>query len=151
MIYALAHFADATVAVREVDPVTGAILRYCDEAGNTLDRTDIPTFIGEQVFPDWALPDPAPVVSSSTLPRRMSKLDFVALLGDNVFTALLGMAHQSIDVEKFVKMIDWATPDSDGTSIDRDDPRVQKIVELEPALVAQGIVSEGWAQGVLDA
>ena len=43
------------------------------------------------------------------------------------FTALLGLARESVEVEKFVKMIDWATPDADGTSIDLDDPRVQAV------------------------
>ena len=85
----------------------------------------------------------APVV------RRVSKLEFVARLGDDEFTALLGLARESVDVEKFVKMIDWATPDADGTSIDLDDPRVQAVSGLEPTLVALGKTQLGWAARVL--
>lgn len=81
--------------------------------------------------------------------RRVSKLEFVARLGDDEFTALLGLARESVDVEKFVKMIDWATPEADGTSIDLDDPRVRAVSGLEPVLIALGKTQPGWAARVL--
>ena len=91
---------------------------------------------------------PQPVVISPVV-RRVSKLEFVARLGDAEFTALLGLARESVEVEKFVKMIDWATPDADGTSIDLDDPRVQAVSGLEPVLIALGKTQPGWAARVL--
>ena len=81
--------------------------------------------------------------------RRMSKLEFVGRLGDAAFTELLELSKTSVSIEKFVKMIDWATPDADGTSIDLDDPRVQSVAMLEPLLISRGAVIEGWAAGVL--
>lgn len=82
--------------------------------------------------------------------RHLTKLEFVALLG-NAYVALLAMAKQSVEIEAFVKLIDWATPDANtGYSIDLDDPRMAQLQVLEPALVAQGVVVEGWASGVLN-
>lgn len=56
-------------------------------------------------------------------PRRMTKLDFIGLLTDDEFRDLLLAARVNVDVEKFVRLMDWATPEDDKTSIDRDDPR----------------------------
>ena len=81
--------------------------------------------------------------------RRVSKLEFVARLGDEEFTALLSLARESVEVEKFVKMIDWASTEQDGTSIDLDDPRVQAVSGLESTLVALGKTQPGWAARVL--
>ena len=79
----------------------------------------------------------------------MTRLAFVARLGEPAFVALLAMAKQSLEVEAMVKLIEWAQPDPDGTSIDLDDPRFQKLHDFEPVLVAQGVVDAGWADGVL--
>lgn len=80
---------------------------------------------------------------------RLSKLNFISRIGDAAFTYLLEAAKTSIAIEKFVKMIDWATPESDGTSIDTNDYRVQELRILEPLLISQGIVEAGWADLVL--
>lgn len=92
------------------------------------------------------IPQPEVVVQVA---RRVSKLEFVARLGDVEFTALLGLARESVEVEKFVKMIDWASTEADGTSIDLDDPRVRAVSDLEPTLVALGKTLPGWAARVL--
>lgn len=55
--------------------------------------------------------------------RRLSKLQFIAKLGPE-FDTLFAASKQSLEVEKFMKMLDWATPEADGTAIDLDDPRV---------------------------
>lgn len=81
--------------------------------------------------------------------RRVSKLEFVARLGDPAFTVLIEMAPASSQIAKLIKMIDWATPEPDGTSIDLDDPRVQSIADVEAVLVGIGVVEAGWAAGVL--
>lgn len=83
--------------------------------------------------------------------RLLTKLEFVALLGNSAYVALLAMARQSVEVEAFVKLIDWATPDREtGYSIDLDDPRMAQLSTLEPALIGQGAVAEGWASEVLN-
>ena len=108
---------------------------------------DLPSH--ENIYPyDTYNHIPKPEVVAPVV-RRVSKLEFVARLGDDEFTALLGLARESVDVEKFVKMIDWATPEADGTSIDLDDPRVQAVSGLEPVLIALGKTQPGWAARVL--
>lgn len=80
---------------------------------------------------------------------RLTKLDFIGRIGDAAFTKLLELSASSVDVMKLVKLVDWATPDPDGTSIDLDDARVQKVREMEPMLVSLGVVTAGWADSVL--
>lgn len=83
--------------------------------------------------------------------RLLTKLEFVVLLGMPAYVALLGMARQSVEVEAFVKLIDWATPDKEtGYSIDLDDPRMAQLAVLEPALIAQNAATAGWASEVLN-
>ena len=82
--------------------------------------------------------------------RRVTKLEFVARIGEAVYIAILGLAAESIDIAAWVKLLDLATPDPDGTSIDLDDPRtLAGLNALEPVLIAQGVVSAGWASGVV--
>ena len=134
--------------------LNGHVVRYTDLEGNTIAD---PVGYGGAVIdanpptPAWALPDPVAEQPSAPPSRRLSKLQFIERIGDAAFTALLGAARQSVEVEKFVKLIDWATPEPDGTSIDLDDPRVRKLSELEPLLISLGVVSEGWAWEVLNA
>ena len=77
--------------------------------------------------------------------RCLTKLDFVALLGDS-FPAILAASKASVDVEMFVKMLDWATPDPDSTSVDLDDPRVSTGLTM---LEAGGLLPTGKAQEIL--
>ena len=77
--------------------------------------------------------------------RRLTKLEFVALLGAD-FTAILSAAKVSVDVEAFVMMVTLATPDPDGYSIDLDDPRMQALYQLEAA----GVLGSGRAQEILN-
>lgn len=88
------------------------------------------------------------VVSSPV--RRVTKLEFVARIGEAVYIAILGLAAESIDMAAWVKLLDWATPEPDGTSVDLDDPRtIAGLQALEPTLIALGKVTEGWAAGVV--
>lgn len=106
------------------------------------DHTDIYPFATY----NHTLQKPAP---AAPVQRRVSKLELVSRLGDAAFTDLLELSKTSVGIEKFVKMIDWATPEPDGTSIDLDDPRAQDVRGLEPLLISRGKVSAGWADGVL--
>lgn len=82
--------------------------------------------------------------------RRLTKLEFIGRMGEQVFIAILGMAQQSVEMAAWVEMVRMTTPEPDGTSIDLDDPRtVAGLNAIEPVLVAQGIVSAGWAAGVV--
>ncbi len=82
---------------------------------------------------------------TSTGPRRLTKLAFVGRLG-NDFATILAASKQSIQVEMFVRMLDWATPDPDGTSVDLDDPRVAGALQ---ALESGGLIAAGRAQEIL--
>ena len=82
--------------------------------------------------------------------RRLTKLELIGRMGEAVFVAIIGMAQQSAEMAVWVEMVRMTTPDPDGTSIDLDDPRtVAGLNALEPVLIAQGVVSEGWAAGVV--
>lgn len=82
--------------------------------------------------------------------RRVTKLEFVARIGEAVYIAILGLAAESTDMAAWVKLLDWATPEPDGTSVDLDDPRtIAGLQALEPTLIALGKVTEGWAAGVV--
>ena len=82
--------------------------------------------------------------------RRITKLELIGRMGEQVFVAILSMAQQSIEMAAWVEMVRMATPDPDGTSIDLDDPRtLAGLNALEPVLIAQGVVSAGWASGVV--
>ena len=82
--------------------------------------------------------------------RRVTKLEFVARIGEAVYIAILGLAAESIDIAAWVKLLDWATPEPDGTSVGLDDPRtIAGLQALEPTLIALGKVTEGWAAGVV--
>lgn len=71
---------------------------------------------------------PGPVVK-----RRVTKLEFVGRLGDD-YIHLLVASKSNVGIEAFMNMIDWATPDPDGTSLDLDDPRiVGALGQLEQA------------------
>ncbi len=77
--------------------------------------------------------------------RRLTKLEFVGRLGVN-YASILQASKASVDVEMFVKSLDWATPDADGTSVDLDDPRVAGALQM---MEAGGILPAGTADTVL--
>ena len=82
--------------------------------------------------------------------RRLTKLELIGRMGEAVFVAIIGMAQQSVEIAAWIEMVRMTTPDPDGTSIDLDDPRtLAGFNALEPVLIAQGIVPEGWAAGVV--
>ena len=97
-----------------------------------------------------ALPEEdAPV--QVVIKRRLTKLEFIERLGDAAFAAVLEMAKVSPDLNAWVEKVKMATPDPDGTSVDLGDPRtIAGVNALEPALIAQGVVAAGWADGVLN-
>lgn len=131
----------------------GRVVRYVDLNGVLLFDA-VPTGHSSSVV-DANPPTPAwhvePVVEPDPVPafalRRITKLAFVGLLGAD-FSTILTAAKASVEVELFVKMLDWATPEADGTSIDLDDPRV--IYALN-TLEAAGLIGEGRAQEILGA
>lgn len=77
-------------------------------------------------------------------PRKLSKLGFIGRIGDE-FVGILTAARSNVQVEMFVRMLDWATPDPDGTSVDLDDPRVVTALDT---LEAVGLLGAGRAQEI---
>ena len=88
---------------------------------------------------------PQPPVAVVAPLRRVTKLGFVERLGAD-YTPLLVASKTSVPIEAFMKMIDWAAPDPDGTSIDLDDPRLTgALAQLEQA----GAIAVGRAAEIL--
>lgn len=77
-------------------------------------------------------------------PRRLTKLQFIGKIGDE-FAGILTAAKTNVQVEMFVRMLDWATPDPDGTSVDLDDPR---MIAALTTLEAAGLIAAGRAQEI---
>lgn len=77
-------------------------------------------------------------------PRRLTKLAFIGKIGSE-FAGILTAAKTNVQVELFVRMLDWATPDPDGTSVDLDDPRV---VDALTMLESAGLIGSGRAQEI---
>lgn len=100
---------------------------------------------------EYALHNHNKVIEVVEVPkRRLTKLEFIGRMGEQVFIAILGMAQQSVEMAAWVELVRMATPDPDGTSVDLDDPRtIAGLNALEPVLIGQGVVAEGWAAGVV--
>lgn len=96
---------------------------------------------------EWIEPGPEAPQSG---PRRVSKLQFIDRLGDAAYIAILSMAKVSVEIEGWVKRMEYATPDADGTAIDLADPRtIAGVNAIGQILEAQSVVAPGWAEGVL--
>lgn len=78
--------------------------------------------------------------------RRLTKLEFVALLGD-AFSAILTAAKSSVQAEAWVKVVELATPDPDTYSIDLDDPRLELGLR---AFEAMNVIDTGTTKRVLN-
>jgi|WetSurSiteA1Bulk_404760.scaffolds.fasta_scaffold45880_2 hypothetical protein len=79
--------------------------------------------------------------------RRLSKLEFIELLTDTEYVTILTAAKESVQIEAWIRKMELATPDDDGTSIDLDDPRTQGGVQ---ALELIGLIGEGRAEEILN-
>ena len=77
--------------------------------------------------------------------RRLTKLEFVALLGP-AFTAILAAAKVDVQAEAWVKMVELATPDPDTYSIDLNDPRLEQGLRAFEAL---SVIEAGTTERVL--
>jgi hypothetical protein len=102
----------------------------------------------EQVYeflpgPDDPTPEPQPVYGGR---RRLSKLEFIDLLADAEYVTILAAAKESVQIEAWIRKMELATPDQDGTSIDLDDPRTQGGVQ---ALELIGLLGAGRAEEIL--
>jgi hypothetical protein len=83
--------------------------------------------------------------------RKLTKLEFIELLGPVAYQTILTMSHTSVVVESEVKKFELATPDLDGTSVNLDDQRTIFFIQsIAPVLEAQGIVTSNWAESVLN-
>lgn len=95
------------------------------------------------------LEEDAPITAPTK--TRLTKLEFIERLGDSAFAAVLEMTKVSPELAAWVEKVRLATPDPDGTSVDLSDARtIAGVHALESALIAQGVVEAGWADGVLN-
>ena len=88
----------------------------------------------------------APAVVPPQAARRLTKLGFIGRIGAD-FAAILSASKVNVEVELFVRMLDWATPEPDGTAVDLDDARVIGALQ---ALEAAGLLGTGRAQEILN-
>lgn len=112
------------------------VYRYAADAPIAWDTMGFDTHTHTSITETTPAPAPGP--------RRLSKLAFIGCIGDE-FAGILTAAKTNVQVELFVRMLDWATPDPDGTSVDLDDPRV---VEALTTLEAAGLLGAGRAQEI---
>lgn len=112
------------------------VYRYAADAPIEWDGMGFDTHSHTQIAID------APVQQQG--PRRLTKLAFIGRIGGE-FAGILTAAKTNVQVELFVRMLDWATPDPDGTSVDLDDPRV---VDALDTLEAAGVIATGRAQEI---
>ena len=122
---------------------------------------DTPLPLPEHLTTDWRLEEVSIAAVAPDAPaapetmyvgrRRLTKQEFLDLLGDAAVTFILSAAKTDIEVEKWVKRLDLTTPDPDGTSIDLDDPRtVAGVATIGAAMASLGVASAEWVQGVLN-
>ena len=110
---------------------------YAYTADEAVDWQDYP-FTDFNHIPQADVPIVAPT-------RRVTKLEFVGRLGDD-YIPLLVAAKSNVAIEAFMKMIDWATPEADGTSLDLSDARIiVALAQLEQA----GAIGSGRAAEIL--
>lgn len=79
--------------------------------------------------------------------RRLTKLEFIALFTDAEYVSLIAAAKNSVPLEAWMKKLEYAAPDADGTSIDLDGPATQSGVH---ALEMLGLLATGRAQEILN-
>ena len=115
---------------------TGEIV-YSYSADEAVDSTDYP-------FADF---NHIPQADASVVAprRRVTKLEFVGRLGSD-YIPLLVAAKSNVAIEAFMKMLDWATPEADGTSLDLCD---QRIVEALTQLEQAGAIAAGRAAEIV--
>lgn len=113
----------------------------------------------EHLGADWVLESVSVAQGTASEPdtrvyggrRRLTKLEFIALFGDAAYVAILAMARESVQIEAWVRMLELATPNLDGTSVDLDEARtIDGMQAIGAVLAAQGVVGETWAAGVLN-
>lgn len=136
-------------AFRATNSETAEVVEYDADQPQAEHRD--PPWTLEQVFVATPTPDETPDTRMFGGRRKLTKLEFVALLGQQAYGAILMVAKTEVAVEMWVRMIDLATPDLEsGYSIDLDDPRTQYGVQALGAMLAQAqVVPADWAATVL--
>lgn len=101
--------------------------------------------------------DQAPIVSGTPEPRyggrrMLTRLEFIDLLGDDVYEAALTMQKTSVQMEGWVKRLEMAAPDADGRSVNLEDPRTVAGIQCLGFLCGptmQNLVGATWSEEVL--
>lgn len=77
--------------------------------------------------------------------RRLTKLEFQELLGDETYKAIKRLAKVHEDVSLWLDKFQMLTADPDGTSISKDDPRTRAglmALSTVPELQALGLTAQ---------
>jgi hypothetical protein len=129
---------------RVIEKATGiAVYEYTNETALDLVGFEFATHDHVEVVEEAAPPDPRKYGGR----RRVSKLEFIDLLTDTEYVTILAAAKESVQIEAWIRKMELATPEDDGTSIDLDDPRTQGGVQ---ALELIGLIGEGRAEEILN-
>ena len=98
--------------------------------------------------PAWHVDEPAPEVVTPTMfaSRRLSKLSYMNRFSDGELAAIYTASKTVVQVEVFLKKFEATSVETDGTSIDLDDPRT--VVGVQ-ALEQFGLIGEGRAAEIL--
>lgn len=82
------------------------------------------SIIAEEAFVSEHFPGAQRIEEAApSLPRRLTKLQFFDRFTDSELVAIYTTAETSPEVRVWLDKLKMATPDSDGTSVDLDDPR----------------------------
>jgi hypothetical protein len=78
--------------------------------------------------------------------RRLSKLELMNRFTDTELANIYSAAKSSVMVEVWLEKLNAASPESDGTSVDLDDPRTVAGIQ---SLEAGGLIAAGRAAEIL--
>lgn len=128
-----------------IDKTTGKEMARYAAAGRTdASGFSISEFTHVEIPEEGVIPPESPEI-------RWTKQEFIDRLGSAVVEFLLTAAKSSVEIEAWIRRLDWTTPDPDGTSVSNSDHRtIAGLQALEPLLMAHGVVQAGWADEVLN-
>lgn len=121
-------------------------IEILNDQGQTINTIEADASFAEAVFPGkWRAVGSA-VVTPVPVRRRLSTLAFRDRFTQAEKVAIYTAAKSSIEVQIWLDDLAAATPESDGTAVDLDDPRT--IADVQ-ALEVAGLIGAGRAAQVL--
>lgn len=135
---------------RATNQDTGEVVEYTADLPQS-EHQSAPWRLEEIVMHVVTDVDPPPDTRMFQGRRLLTKNEFVDLLGDVAYQAILTMAHQSVAVESWVKRLELAQADLNGYSVNLDEALTQNGVSaIGMVLESQSVVDSTWAATVLN-